>query len=188
MTDADPKDQDPGQEDPKDQDPKDQDPGDGDPGDEDPKDQDPKDGPDPEVKKAQARRDKALQRAQAAEARVKELEEKLNPGKADPVKAANRRLVTAEARVVLTAKGITEPADQKAVMGFLDLDSVDVSDDGEVDGDTITERLETLARVFGKGGGGGRPRTPRVDTRDRGGDRAKDVDPAKKRRMEMLQG
>lgn len=177
-------------EDPKDPEPQDppEDPKDPDLDPEDPP-EDPKDKPkvDPEVAKATARRDKALQRAQAAEAKVKELEEKLNPGKADPVAAANRRLVTAEARVVLTGKGITDPTDQKAVLAFLGLDTVDVSDDGDVDSDAITERVEDLARVFGKlGGGKGGTRTPRVDTRDRGGEKAKPDDAATARRKAML--
>lgn len=151
---------------------------------EDPKDS--KKGQDPELAKAIKARDTAKAKAREYQDRIKDLEEKLNPGKKDPVAVANRRLVTAEARVAMTAKGITDPADQKAVIDFLGLDSVDVSDDGEVDGDAITERLETLARVFGKNGGG--KRTPRLDTRDLGGERGKPVDPAKARRLSMLQG
>lgn len=156
---------------------------------EDPKDpeQDPEDKPkaDPEKAKLITARDRAKEKARQLQERVSELEEKLNPGKKDPVAVANRRLVTAEARVALTTKGITDPAEQKEVMDFLALDSVSVSDDGEVDSDAITERLDTLARIFGKGKQNGR-RTPNLDTRDLGGERGKPVDPAKARRLSML--
>lgn len=179
---------------PEDQDPPDQDPPedgkdkpeDQDPPEDDPKDQkDPKD-QDPEKAKLIQARDRLKAKTRDQETRIRELEEKLNPGKADPVKAANRKLVTAEARVVLTKAGVADAGDQKAVMDFLGLDSVAVSDDGDVDAEEIQERLDTLQRVFGKAAGGGTRRTPRTDTRDRGGEKAKEPDAASKRRRAML--
>jgi hypothetical protein len=145
---------------------------------------------DTELKKAIGRRDRALKEKAALADQLRALKEKYEPEKADPVKVANRRLVAAEARVVLTGKGITDPGDQKEVMDFLALDSVTVSDDGEVDSDTLTDRVERLSSIFGKlgGGGGNGRRTPRVDTRDRGGEKAKPEDAASRRRREMLRG
>lgn len=152
----------------------------------DPPDDDPEDPPkDPELQKAIRRRDAALAAKKKADDELAALKAKYEPDKADPVKTANRRLVTASARTVLTAAGVTEKEDQKAVIGFLDLDSISVTDDGDVDEDAIQERVEDLKRIFGKGGGGGR-RTPRVDTRDKGGDNGKPQDAASKRRREML--
>lgn len=139
---------------------------------------------DPELEKAIRRRDAALAAKKKAEDELAALRAKHEPDKADPVKAANRRLVTAEARTVLTAAGITEREDQKVVLGYLDLDSVSVTDDGDVDADTIQDRVEDLKRIFG---GKAQPRrTPRVDTRDKGGDNGKPQDAASRRRREML--
>lgn len=177
-------DEDPG--DPKD--PSQEDPGTGDPGQEDPEKK-PAD-QDPELAKAIRTRDQAKAKARELQDRVKELEEKLNPGKADPVAQANRRLVAAETRTVLTAAGVKDPADQKALLGFLDLASITVGNDGEVDTDAIQDQVDTLISVAKKlaGTGGGGKRTPRLDTRDLGGEKGKPADPAKARRMAMLQG
>jgi hypothetical protein len=141
---------------------------------------------DPELEKAIRRRDRALADKKKLEDELAALRAKHEPDKVDPVKAANRRLVTASARTVLTAAGITEKDDQKAVIGFLDLDSVSVTDDGDVDEDTIQERVEELKRIFGRNAGTPRPRSPRVDPRDKGGDNAKPEDAASRRRREML--
>jgi hypothetical protein len=155
----------------------------------DPPDDDPTDPPDPpkdpELAKAIKRRDAALAAKKRADDELAALKAKYEPDKADPVKAANRRLVTAEARTVLTAAGITEREDQKEVLGFLDLDSVSVTDDGDVDADAIQDRVEALRRIFGGKAPAGK-RTPRVDTRDKGGDNGKPLDAASKRRREML--
>lgn len=178
------------------QDPTDPDPADPtDPDPEDPEDSDPDDKKDPkkeqdpEVAKAIRRRDSALARAKKAEDEAAALREKYEGSKDDPVAKANRKLVAAEARVVLTAAGFTESADQKVLMDFLGLDDVEVGPDGEVDSDTIKDRLEDLVSVVKKSipdqrrGGG-----PRVDTRDRGGEKGKTLDPASKRRRDMLMG
>lgn len=141
---------------------------------------------DPEVRKAQRRRDAALTRAQKAEEEAKRLRDKYEPEKADPVKVANRRLVTAESRVVMTAAGITDREDQQALASFLDLDSVAVDDDGTVDSDAIQERLEKLAGILGKAAKKTRPPVPRVETKDRGGEKAKPTDSATARRKAML--
>lgn len=172
---------------PENEDPPDDAPEDDAPGDEDPPEDKGKGKADPELAKAIARRDKALADKRAALEKVRELEEKLNPGKDDPVAQANRRLIAAEARTVLTGKGITEKADQRAVMDFLALDTVQVDSNGEVDTDAIEERVDSLARVFGKlGTRSGSRGGPRVDTRDRGGDKGKPEDAATRRRREML--
>jgi hypothetical protein len=155
------------------------------------KDGDQKDGDqkDPKVTDAEAkairRRDAALKRAQRAEEEAAALREKYEKDKTDPVKVANQRLVKAEARVVLTAAGITDTGDQREVMSFLSLDDVTVDNDGNVDSDAIQERLDTLKRVFGKGQKDTK-RTPRIDTRDKGGNGAKPDDPATARRKSML--
>lgn len=157
---------------------------------EDPKDpaegeKDPKPELDPEVKKAIARRDRALKDREAALEQLKALREKYEPASEDPEKRANRKLVHAEARVVLTGAGIPKD-DQATVMQYLGLDDVEVGSDGEVDSDAITERVEALSRIFGRRQAAP-GRSPRgIDSRDRGGERGKPVDPAKKRRMEML--
>lgn len=181
----DPKDQDPGTEDPKDQDPGQEDPKDQDPdGDGD----DPKDPPkdlDPELKKAQKRRDAALARAQKAEEEAKALREKYEKAEEDPEKRANRKLIQAEARVVLGEAGVSKDDHQK-VMRYLALDDIAVDGDGNVDSDTIQERVEELARIFGKRQE--KARAPRLDPRDRGGEKAKPADAAAKRRREMLRG
>lgn len=176
----DPKDQDPGAEDPKDQDPKDGDPA---------EDEDPPEKPkeeDPEKAKLIKRRDSALARAQKAEDEARALREKYEKSDEDPVVKANRRLVAAEGRVVLTAAGIGKE-DQATVLKYLDLDSVSVGDDGQVDSDTLQERVEELARIFGGKKDPGK-RTPKVDTRDRGGEKAKPEDAATARRKAMLGG
>lgn len=175
-------------EDPKDPDPKDpedpKDPPEDPPEDPEPDDK-PKDPePDPEVIKAQKRRDAALTRAQKAEEEVKALREKYEKAEEDPEKRANRKLITAEARVVLTEAGVSKD-DQAKVMKYLALDDISVGQDGTVDSDTITDRVEELRGVFGKAAKD-KPRTPRVDTRDRGGERAKPESAAARRRAEML--
>lgn len=155
----------------------------------DPKDPDPKDKGkdlDPEAKRAIQRRDRALKERDAAKEEARKLREKYEPEKADPVKVANRRLVTAESRVVMTAAGITEKEDQAKLAGFLGLDDVAVDEDGTVDSDAIQERLETLTGILKKVAGAPGKRTPRVDTRDRGGEKAAPKDAQAARRREML--
>lgn len=174
------------------EDPKDQDPGTDpeDPGtdpEEDPEEEKPK--PNPEVQKAIRRRDAALAAKKKAEEEAAALRAKYEPDQADPEVKANRKLVRAEARVVMSGAGLTEREDQAALATFLDLDTVTVGPDGEVDSDEIQERLEKLIRIAGKlSGGQKRTTVPRLDPRDRGGEKGKPVDPATARRKAMLQG
>lgn len=172
--------------------PKDQDPGvenlpaDSDPntgGDE--EDQDEWTPPDREtvekLERTARRRDAALRKAQA---RIAELEKGQGGGDPkdpadDPVAKANAKLVRAEARTALAAAGVTDREDQKVVLEVLNLAGIEVDDDGP-DADAVEELVATLRRVFGKVSGEPgrvRPRTPRVDTRDRGGSKGEPVDP-----------
>lgn len=171
---------------PKDPDPKDpedpKDPPEDPPKDPDPDPKDPE--PDPELVKAQKRRDAALGRAQKAEEEAARLREKYEKAEEDPEKRANRKLVSAEARVVLTEAGVPKD-DQAKVMKYLALEDINVGQDGTVDSETISERVEELREIFGKAPKE-KPRTPRVDTRDRGGERAKPEDAATARRKAML--
>jgi hypothetical protein len=151
-------------------------------------DQDQEKDKDPEKEKLIRRRDAALRRAQQAEEREKALRDKYEPKDQDPETKANRKLVRAEFKVVAAKAGVADE-DLKDLASFLDLDSVPVDGDGEVDADMIQERLDTLGRIFGKlSGSGGRSRGPRLDTRDKGGEKAKPMDPASKRRRDMLAG
>jgi hypothetical protein len=141
--------------------------------------------PDDEVAKWRKRaesRDKKLREAQAELARLKAAQ---NGGEeTDPVATANARLVSAEARTLLAGLGVTDKADQRAVLAVLDLSDVDVDDDGEVDTDAIEERLAELRRVLG--GKVDRKRSPRVDTRDRGGRETTPADPDAARYKRIL--
>ena len=144
---------------------------------------------DPELKRAFDARDREKAKRRELEKKLAELEEKLNPGKQDPIAAAHRKLVGAEARVVLTGRGFTDSDDQKVLLSYLKLDDIEVGPDGEVGGEGIAEQLDQLIEVVRKVTGAGRsPRSPRIDPRDRGGEQGKPVDPARKRRMDMLRG
>lgn len=177
MTDEDPKTDPPENEDPKDP-----------PENEDPPEGDPKADPpeNPELTRAIKRRDAALKAKQKIEGELAALKEKYEPEKADPVKAAHRQLASAEARAVLASKGITDRDDQRTVTGFLNLEAIEVQDDGTVDGDAIADQLDSLIKVFGKLNGTGRANNPRLNTRDRGGERAKPEDAKVQRHREML--
>jgi hypothetical protein len=150
----------------------------------DPKDK--KDTTDPEVAKAIRRRDAAIKARQTAEAEVAALKEKYEKDKTDPIKVANGRLVKAEARTVLTAAGVTDKSDQAAILDFLGLDSVSVTDSGEVDTGAIEDRVEELRRIFGKAPAKPAKRTPSVDGKRGQGDGAKPADAAQARRRAML--
>jgi hypothetical protein len=147
----------------------------------------PKDPPkDPELEKAIKRRDAALAGRKKAEEEAAALREKYEKDKTDPVKVANGRLVKAEARTVLTAAGITDKAEQATVMRYLDLDSVSVGTDGDVDSADLEGRVEELRDIFGKKTPATKKTGPRTDTRDRGGDKGKPADAASARRRAML--
>lgn len=181
---------DPPKEDPKTDPPEDEVDPDNDPDDpdNDPDQGKPKDPPkDPELEKAIKRRDAALAGRKKAEEEAQALRDKYEKDKTDPIKVANGRLVKAEARTVLTAAGITDKGDQATVIRYLDLDSVSVGNDGDVDTADLEGRVEELRAIFGK------PvkdkptkRTPPTDTRDRGGDKGKVPDAASARRRAML--
>lgn len=141
---------------------------------------------DPELQKAIKRRDAALAQKKKAEEERDALREKYEKDKTDPVAVANSRLVKAEARTVLTAAGITDKGDQAAVMRYLDLASVSVGGDGDVDTADLEGRVEELRDIFGKKAKEPQKRTPRTDTRDKGGDKAKTLDDASRRRRAML--
>lgn len=136
------------------------------------------------------RRDAALRKAQA---RIAELEKSQREGDPkepadDPVARANAKLVRAEARTALAAAGVTDREDQKAVLEILNLSGIEVDDDGP-DPDAVADLVDTLRRVFGGRAGDGkspRPRTPRVDTRDRGGSKTPPADPDADRYARIL--
>jgi len=127
------------------------------------------------------------QKLREAQAKIKKLESPdSKDATPDPVSVANARIVRAEAKSVLAAAGITDRGDVSAVLGVLDLSSIEVDDDGEVDSDALEEVVERLRRAFG--GAPTRPRPPRLDTRDRGGSRGEPVDPDTARRRRFLTG
>jgi len=129
-------------------------------------------------------RDQKLREAQAEIRRLKSPDSADN--EPDPVSVANARIIRAEAKSVLAAAGITDRADVSAVLGVLNLSSIEVDDDGEVDSDALEEVVERLRKAFG--GAPTRPRPPRLDTRDRGGSRGEPVDPDTARRRRFLTG
>ncbi|HET9234919.1 MAG TPA: hypothetical protein VFP10_12330 [Candidatus Eisenbacteria bacterium] len=138
-----------------------------------------------ELTKAARRRDRALQRARDAEARLAKLENKDGKDEPDPVAEANGRLVRAEAKSVLAAAGVTDREDQAEVLGFLNLSDIEVDSRGDVDTDTLEERVQRLREIFaGTAASNGR-RRPRVDTRDKGraGGSASDPDAARYKRI-----
>jgi hypothetical protein len=63
--------------------------------------------------------------------------------KAEALAAANRRILTAEVKAA--AKGVlTDPTD---ALTFLDLDALEVSDEGDVDADSLKAALDNLVRT-----------------------------------------
>jgi hypothetical protein len=177
---------DPGKTDPPETDPNTDPPEtDADPESTDPPEDKPKDDVDPEVANAIKRRDAAIKARRKAEEERDALREKYEKDKTDPVAQANSRVVKAEARTVLAASGIPKE-DHSAVLGYLKLEDIQVSSDGEVDTDAIQDAVDDLKRIFGKGTSGTKRTPPRIDTRDKGGTGTKAVDPASARRRAML--
>lgn len=190
-----PKDPDPGT-DPKDPDvdPKDQDPG------TDP-DDDSEGGDDwkpptreawEKLNRTAKRRDDALRKTQARVAELERSQQKDGdkPLGDDPVVKANAKLVRAEARTALAAAGITDRATQKNILDLLNLSGIEVDDDGP-DPDAVADLVDTLREAFGGAKGKGelpKPRTPRVDTRDRGGSSGQPVNPDSARYRRILTG
>lgn len=141
-----------------------------------------------ELKKAIARRDRALREKRklqdelAAERAKNEKAEKNEP---DPVEKANTRLVRQATRTALAAAGVTDREDQKLVIDALNLSGISVDDDG-VDEDDIEDRISELRRIFGGTGKASTKRTPRVDTRDKGGSNGNTTDPDAARYKRIL--
>jgi hypothetical protein len=123
-------------------------------------------------RKRAERRETKLREAQAELAKLRA--EKDGTGEPDRDAIANAKLVNAEARAQLAAAGVTEKDDQRTVIAVLNLSDVEVEENGEVDAEVIEERISELRRIFGKGPAP--RRTPRVDTRDRGGKPGEKVD------------
>lgn len=134
-------------------------------------------------KKRAAARDRKLREAQAELAKLRAKEEGNEP---DPVAQANARLVAASARTQLAAAGVTDREDQRAVIGLLRLDDIEVDADGDVDEEAIEERIERLRTILGTKTEKRERRTPRVDTRDKGAgtkDTTTDADSQRYRRI-----
>lgn len=103
-----------------------------------------------------AQRNAADKRARAAEARLAEfdaaealkgkpaeeqaLELARIQGRTEAAKAANARILRAELKAVATGK-LADPSDAAL---FLDLDAFDVSEDGEIDSDAISDAIDEL--------------------------------------------
>ncbi|RMH81563.1 MAG: hypothetical protein D6683_04025 [Actinomyces sp.] len=89
------------------------------------------------------RRKAAEQRAAKGDTSKSAADEPDDRAARDVVERATRRVVAAEAKVHLAAAGV--PADMLArAVRLLDLDLVDVSDDGDVDEDTLRELIDEL--------------------------------------------
>lgn len=178
-------------------DPKDTDPGRADPSVSDPNadsDDDDDDGdPAPTVESLQAdlakatkdanRRDRALRKAQAEIAALKNGPapkdgDQKDPAAPDPEAKANRKLVAGAARVELATLGVAKE-DHADILEVLNLDGIDVDDDGEVDADAVAERIEVLRKAFGGTAPVKplRPRSPRITARDQGGTNGEPVNP-----------
>lgn len=142
------------------------------------------------VERTAKRRDAALRKAQAELAELRAKGEKKDDDEPDPVAKANSRLIAASARTVLAAAGITDKADQKAVISALNLSDIEVDEEDGPDEEEIEERLSELSRIFG---GTTKPkpgsRTPRgVRAPDRGKGDTVDADTARYRRIMGTRG
>jgi hypothetical protein len=120
-----------------------------------------------EYKKLQAkarRREEALRKAQTE---LKELKAKdSDTPEVSAEDRANQKLIRASAKTVLAGAGVTDRADQAAVLEVLNLSDIEVDDNGDPDEDEISDRIERLRKVFG--GGKAQRQTPRRQTADRG--------------------
>jgi hypothetical protein len=113
------------------------------------------------------RREEALRKAQRE---LKELRAKADgtDKDEDPETRANQKLVRASAKTVLAGIGVTDRADQAAVLEIIRLDDIEVDDAGDPDEDEISDRVERLRKALGVKAGK-EQRTPRRQTSDRGG-------------------
>lgn len=103
------------------------------------------------------------------------------PSEADKLRAA---LARTAASSVLVGQGITEKADQDAVLALLRTDALDVDADGSVDTDTLTEHLDELRRIFTPKET--QRRVVKVDTRKGQGDSGSGVDADTKRYRRII--
>ena len=130
-----------------------------------------------------ARRDKALREAQAKIAELSGAKDKVDePSEADILREGMKRTA---ARAVLATSGVTDKEDQSVLLSVLSLDGVEITD-GEVDTEALEERLSDLRRIFGAPAPA--KRTPRVDTRDRGGREPVPTDPDAARYRRFMAG
>ena len=131
-----------------------------------------------------SRREAALRKAQKELAELKKPKEP--DEEEDKVAKANRRLLTASARTVLTAAGIADRDDQKLVLSLIDLSGIEIDEEDGPDEDAIEEKISDLRRIFGATSKPDAPgsRKPRgVRTADRGGNGTVDADTARYRRI-----
>lgn len=120
------------------------------------------------------RRDEKLREAQSELAKLKGDKDKpAEPSEADKLREGMKRTAT---RTVLVGAGVTDKEDQATLLSVLRLDGVELTDDGEADTDELESQLTELRRILGATGNG-KPRTPKIDTRDKGGRDSKPADP-----------
>jgi hypothetical protein len=120
-------------------------------------------------KKLEAKATRREQKLREAQAKIKELEAKdSDTPEVSAEDRANQKLVRASAKTVLAGAGITDRADQSAVLELINLSDIEVDDSGDPDEDEISDRIERLRKVFGGKVEKGR-RTPARQTTDRGG-------------------
>lgn len=127
-----------------------------------------------ELDKAIATRDKVKRELREIREKLKatDTKDKAEPTEADKLRAA---LVRTAGVSALVTGGVTDKADQDAILSMLKVDGLDVSEDGTVDTDSLTDTLDTLRRIFTpKDSGKARP--PRVDTKRGQSDSGSGVD------------
>lgn len=116
-----------------------------------------------------------------ADLAAKDKPQDTEPTEADKLRAA---LARTAATTVLAGQGITDKADQDAVLSLIRTDSLDVDADGSVDTESLAEHLEALRRIFTP------KETPRrvvkVDARKGQGDSGSGVDADTKRYRRII--
>lgn len=138
------------------------------------------------LKRRAERRDAALRKAQAELAELKGKAAKEGDDQPDPMAEANARLVRQSARTVLAGLGVKDRQDQAAILSVLNLSDVEVDSNGDPDEDEISERLSRLRELLSMPAGEPRKRTPRLISKDRGGDKDTPPDPDKARYQRIL--
>jgi hypothetical protein len=127
---------------------------------------------------------KVIEQRDKLKAKIKALSAPDTPAPTEPTEADTLRTAlarTASVSVLVTA-GIADKADQDAILSIPGmLSDLDVSGDGEVDTSALSERLDTLRRIFGQKAP---ERTvPRVRTGQRPDDGPADPDKARYQRI-----